>query len=65
MNANTYHVWRRSDGYVNATCTSAGNPFTSYGSRDTFTILLSTASWVEARKVIVVERAKADYPAFD
>ena len=53
--ADTYVVWRRSDGLVGAT---------AYVPRDhrscTFEVLLKTADWAEAHARILAERGAAD-----
>ena len=48
----TYHVWRRSDGYVNATTYPAENT-PSFS----FEELLVTEDWGEALDLILSERA--------
>lgn len=49
--SDTYHVFRRSDGYVGCV---AGQP--PRNGRDTFEILLTTPEWTEARDMLVMER---------
>ena len=68
--ADIYHVWRRSDGYVNASATSqpgwskfylsktepVGLHGTIDGAPATFKHLLTTTDWPKARKCILRER---------
>lgn len=51
----TYHVWRRSDGYVAASATHRDN-FTVGNGRDTFETLLVTQEWSLAFARIGAER---------
>lgn len=46
----TYHVWRRSDGYVSATV------YPPINGRDTFDVLLIADDWPTARQRIEDER---------
>jgi hypothetical protein len=56
---NTYYVWRRNDGHVNASCNYSPSGFTGAdGSVNTFEILLITPSWGDAYNAIVVARAE-------
>lgn len=55
MNAKTYYVWRRSDGYVSCTARPPSN------GRDTFDVLLTTEDWPEAHARIEAERDEAHH----
>lgn len=55
--ATTYYVWRRNDGYVNATCY---RPIEGPG--HTFEILLVTTNWPEAREAIIKARTNLTSP---
>lgn len=64
-----YHVWKRSDGYIAAT-RGAHSPTGGGRDRDgtltTFTTLLTTHDWAEARALIEDKRATdADYIAYE
>ncbi len=50
----TYHVWRRSDGHVNAT---TYDPNRLQYPNHAFTVLLVTEDWTEAAARISAERA--------
>ena len=58
----TYYVWRRSDGYVDATTYPPGRAYTdSNGFLWSYDVLLTTTDWPEARSRI--ERERAAVPA--
>ncbi len=56
LHRTTYYVWRRSDGYVNASAYKPLNYLTS-----TFEILLETTEWSLAYDRIIEERKNSDY----
>lgn len=51
----TYYVWRRSDGYVNASATHREN-FQPSNGKDKFEVLLITEDWAEALECIKANR---------
>jgi len=59
VRVDTYWVWKRGDGYISAT---AYNPMKGPRTLDTFTVLLETTDWPEARQRIVDERKAAGQP---
>lgn len=58
MKPDTYHVWRRNDGYIAATCNYMPAGFTSAnGAIVTFDALGSFNAWIDAYECIEANRS--------